>query len=184
MPVQAIGTVFRRPTYLLLATGAAATVFAFAVWLPNLPLLVQVMGHAQIAVSDKLALPISLLGAIGTNFTPLSAVYTIAIAILFGMNIALGTYFVRHRISIARQSGVATGALGLMSGVLGVGCAACGSLLLTSLLSLIGATWILSYLPLAGGEFGILGVLLLLMSLCAMAKRVQDPAVCKSYQKN
>ncbi|HQU09423.1 MAG TPA: hypothetical protein PLV25_05630, partial [Opitutales bacterium] len=71
------------------------------------------------------------------------------------------------------------GFLGIASGVLGMGCAACGSFLLTSLLSLFGASWLLSYLPLAGGEFGILGVILLAVSLYMTAKKIQNPAVCK-----
>ena len=67
----------------------------------------------------------------------------------------------------------------IVSGVLGMGCAACGSFLLTSIFSLFGASWLLSYLPLDGGEFGILGVILLAVSLYLTAKKIQNPAVCK-----
>ena len=179
MVIQALQKVFRRPTYILLALITSATVFAFAVWLPNIPLIVKVMGHPGIPLTQNLDLPISLLGSIVTNFTLLSASYTIAIAILFGLNLGMIVYFLRRKISEVRQSGITTGFLGVMSGVVGVGCAACGSFLLTSGLAFIGASGILAFLPLAGGEFGILGVILLALSIYLTAKQIQNPAVCK-----
>ncbi len=179
MVIQALQKVFRRPTYILLALITSATVFAFAVWLPNIPLIVKVMGHPGIPLTQKLDLPISLLGSIVTNFTLLSASYTIAIAILFGLNLGMIVYFLRRRINDVKQSGIATGFFGITSGVIGMGCAACGSFLLMSVLSLFGASWILSFLPLGGGEFGILGVILLTVSLYMTAKQIQNPAVCR-----
>lgn len=176
---QALQKVFRKPLYALLALIISAAVFAFAVWLPNLSLIVKIMGHPGITFSQKLSLPANLLGSIVTNFTLLSATYTILIAILFGMNVAMIVYFLKRRIDDVRQAGLGTGFLGITSGVLGMGCAACGSFLLTSILSLSGASWLLSYLPLDGGEFGILGVILLAISLYLTAKKIQNPAICK-----
>ncbi len=179
MVLQALQKVFRKPAYVLIALITSAVVFAFAVWLPNLSLIVKIMGHPGITFSQKLSLPASLLGSIVTNFTLLSATYTILIAILFGMNVSMITYFLRRRIDDVRQAGLGTGLLGITSGVLGMGCAACGSFLLTSILSLSGASWLLSYLPLDGAEFGILGVILLAVSLYLTAKKIRNPAVCK-----
>lgn len=176
---QALQKVFRKPQYALLALTTSAVIFAFAVWLPNLSLIVKVMGHPGVPFSQKFDLPISLLGSIVTNFTVLSASYTIAIAILFGINLAMIVYFLRRKIVEVRQSGITAGFLGITSGVLGMGCAACGSFLLTSGLSLVGASGILSLLPLSGGEFGILGVILLAFSIYLTAKQIQNPAVCK-----
>lgn len=179
MVFQALQKVFRKPIYALTALIVGTAVFAFAVWLPNLSLIVKIMGHPGVTFSQKLDLPISLLGSIVTNFTVLSAIYTIAIAILFGMNIAMITYFLRRRVNDVRYAGVGVGFLGIISGVLGMGCAACGSLILASIFSLSGSTWVLTYLPLTGGEFGILGVILLATSLYLTARKIQNPAVCK-----
>ena len=165
--------------YILLALITSLVVFAFAVWLPNIPLIVKVMGHPGIPLTQKLDLPISLLGSIATNFTLLSASYTIAIAILFGMNVSMIVYFLRRRVDAVRQGGIAIGFFGITSGVIGMGCAACGSFLLTSVLSLVGVSGILAFLPLNGGEFGILGVILLGASLYMTAKKIQNPAVCR-----
>lgn len=179
MLIQALQKVFGKPLYVLLALAASAAIFAFAVWLPNLPLIVKIMGHPGISFSKKFDLPVSFLSSIVTNFTPLSASYTIVIAVLFGINLAMIVYFLRRRVDEVKQTGMATGLFGITSGVIGMGCAACGSFLLTSILSLIGVSGILAFLPLNGKEFGILGLILLGVSLYTTAKKIQNPVVCK-----
>lgn len=178
MVFQALQKVFSKPAYVFSALIISVIVFIFAVWFPNFSLIVGIMGHPELSFSQKLDLPISLLGSIATNFTLLSASYTIAIALLFGINLVMMIYFLKRKINTVKQSGMATGFMGIVSGVLGMGCAACGSLLLTSGLSFIGASSILAYLPLDGGEFGILGVVLLSISIYLTAKQIQNPVIC------
>ncbi len=179
MVFQALKKVFRKPAYLVLSFGVSVVVFAFAVWFPNLSLIVKIMKHPGVSFAQKLDLPINLLGSIATNFTFFSAFSIIAIALLFGMNVAMLVFFLRRKINDARQTGIGTGFFGITSGAFGMGCSACGSFLLTSGLSLFGASWALSYLPLAGREFSILGVILLSVSLYFTAKKIQNPAICK-----
>lgn len=179
MVIQALQKVFRSPAYVVLALFISVSIFVFAVLLPNIRLVAGIVSSPNVSLLSKFELPISLLGSIGTNFTILSASYTIIIAILFGMYISMIIYFLRRRIKAIKQSGMATGILGITSGVLGVGCGACGAFLLTSFLSLIGAGGILAYLPLGGSEFGILGVILLSFALYKVAKQIENPLVCK-----
>lgn len=179
MVIQALQKVFRKPEYAIFALVVSVLVFVFAVWLPNIRLIASIVGSSSIPLLSKFELPLSLLGSITTNFTVLSATYTIAISILFGMYISMIVYFLRRRIKDIKQSGMATGFLGIASGVLGVGCGACGAFLLTSFLSLIGAGGILAFLPLGGSEFGILGVILLSFALYKVAKQIENPLVCK-----
>ena len=70
------------------------------------------------SLSERIALPVSLLGSISTNFTTLSASFVIAIAVLFGNKFGNDDFFIRHRISSVRQSGAATGFIGTVSGML------------------------------------------------------------------
>lgn len=175
--IEALVRVFKDGRYTLVALIGSAAMYAFAVWLPNLRLIVAVLS-SDASLVEKLAVPTSLLGSLATNFSLLSATYTLAIAVLFGVNIALLAYFLNHRIAEVRQSGAAVGFAGLLSGVAGVGCAACGSFLLTSGLSLIGAAGVVSFLPLGGSEFGILAVVLLVLSIYLTAKQITKPAVC------
>lgn len=179
MVIQALQKVFRKPGLVVLALIISASVFVFAVWLPNIKLVASIVSSPDVSFASKFELPLSLLGSIATNFTLLSATYTIAISILFGMYISLGVYFLRRRIRDIKQGGITTGFLGIASGVLGVGCGACGAFLLTSFLSLIGAGGILTFLPLGGSEFGILGVMLLAFALYKVAQQIENPLVCK-----
>jgi len=179
MVLQALQKVFGKPAYVILALLISALAFAVAVWLPNFRLVAGIVSSPDVPLSSKIELPISLLGSIITNFTLLSASYTIAIAVLFGIYVAMTVYFLKRRIKEVGQGGIATGFLGMTSGVLGVGCAACGSFLLTSALSLVGAGAGLTFLPLMGSEFGILGVALLAFAVYTTAKQIENPLVCK-----
>ena len=178
MLIQTLQKVFRKPVYVILALVISASMFVLAVWLPNIRLVAGIVSSSDISFVSKIKLPLSLLGSISTNFTLLSASYTIIISILFGMYIAMIIYFLRRKIKNIRQSGVATGFLGITSGVLGVGCAACGSFLLTSL-TLVGAGGVLTFLPLGGSEFGILGAILLALAVYTTSKQIENPLVCK-----
>jgi hypothetical protein len=179
MVIHALQKVLRKPAYVILALVVCVLVFVFAVWLPNIRLIVSIVSSPDVPLSSKIELPLSLLGSITTNFTLLSASYTIIIAVLFGMYIAMLFYFLKRRIKEVRHGGIATGFLGITSGILGVGCGACGAFLLTSFLSLIGAGGVLALLPLGGSEFGILGVILLALALRATAKQIENPLVCE-----
>lgn len=178
MGVRGFTHVFRNPSYIVLALVVACLVLVIAVWFPNLNLIIGVLGTSGVSLEDKIAVLISLLGSLGTNFSLLSASYTVAIAILFGMNVALLVFLGRRRLGEVQQGGVATGFLGLISGMLGIGCAACGTFLASGLFAFFGGSGALLLLPLGGSEFGILGVVLLLLSVILTARQIGSPAVC------
>lgn len=180
--IFAFAKVFRHSSYILLAFGVAVIVFAGAVWLPNIRLIVDLISTSGIPLSEKILLPLDLLKSITTNFTIFSALYTIAMAVLFGIYVAMTTYLFKRRIKQAKglkQAGMlGTGFLGLLSGVLGVGCAACGSFILTSVLALGSASGSLTLLPFGGEEFGVIGVVLLVVAISITGRQINDPQVC------
>ena len=59
-----------------------------------------------------------------------------------------------------------------------MGCAACGSVILTAFLGTIGAGGLLLLLPFHGAEFGIIGLLLLCASIRYLIKKIAEPLVC------
>jgi hypothetical protein len=179
MLLQALIKVLKRPAYATLALCVSGTVFVFFVWLPNLRLLWSFF-QSEATITEKLHLALNLLSSISTNFSLLSASYTITIAILFGIYVALLVYFLRKRIAEASQGNLVAGGgiVGIISGIFGVGCAICGSFILTTILGFTGASAVLAFLPLKGGEFGILGVTLLLIAIYFTARRIQSPAIC------
>lgn len=175
---QATKTVFCRPSYLVLGAVLAVSAFFFSVWLPNTGLIMDVFQTSSAPLGAKLKVAMSLLGGIRTNFSFLSALYTIVIAILFGMNIAMIAYYLKRRRVSAQGKEFAAGFGGLASGLLGIGCAACGSFILTTSLSFLGASAALTLLPLQGGEFGLISVGLLALSLSLISRKINDPLIC------
>jgi hypothetical protein len=180
--LQAGQKVFRMPSYAITAIVLSVAAFLFAVWLPNIGLITDVFTHSSAPLGDKLRLAATLLGSIRTNFSFLSATYTILIALLLGVNIAMVAYYLKQGVRISERGGFFAGIGGMASGALGVGCAACGSFVLTTTLSLVGASGALALLPLKGGEFGILSVVLLGASIFLISKKINDPLICKSSQ--
>lgn len=155
---------------LLISVSVSIGVFALAVWLPNLPLIAIVWGNSATPLWGKVALPLTLLSAITTNFTLLSASYTVLIAVLAGVNTALVIELIRAR--RIQAGGIMTGVSGVVAGALGLGCAACGSLILTALLGTTAGIGALAFLPFGGSEFGILGIGLLAYSTYLLVRQI------------
>jgi len=171
-------SVFFRPKYVGIASATAALVFSIAVWLPNYSLIFQIFASNSIVVSDKAGFLWGLYGSLATNFTAVSATYTVLISVLFGLNIALFTYYIKQRQGTIDGNASALGIGGLVSGFFGIGCAACGTFVLTSLLSVVGGAGALAFLPFGGEEFGVIGVGLLFYSLYKLAQMIEAPKVC------
>ncbi len=148
--------------------------------LPNFSLLKTSLLSPTIGFLDKIKLLFSFYFSITTNFTPVSATYTVLISILFALNISLLVYYIKQRQGGIKniKTGSVSGAAGLISGVLGIGCAACGTFILSSLLSLFGAAGLVAWLPFGGEEFGFIGVGLLLYSVHSLLKKLSEPKVC------
>lgn len=107
-----------------------------------------------------------------------SIVLMFLISALFALNISLLIYYLALTKSRVSKTDLGKSSFGLVLGIIGVGCASCGSLFVLSLLTFLGVGGILSALPLHGEEFGIIGVLLLLYSNYSVMKKINDPLVC------
>ncbi len=170
--------------YALLATVTSFVVFTGAVWFPNIKLIGQIFTTESISFVDTLVFLWSLYGSVATNFTGISLTYTILISLLFGVQVMLLTHYV-SRVRVKNNDNAKIGKIGvtslggLIAGTFGIGCAACGTFILTSTLTLFGATGVLAYLPFGGEEFGFLGVALLLYANYLILVKINEPLVCK-----
>ncbi len=179
MLIKTLAKVLKKPSYAGLTLIVTLVAFAFSVLLPNFSAIGAVFSSSA-NLSSKFLFLSSLFGSIKTNFTVVSATYTIIIDILFGLNIALFVYYFRKARADAKASGVGMGIGGMISGIFGIGCASCGTFVLTGLLGLFGAAGLISYLPFGGVEFGYLGVVLLAFSVYIVLKKINAPTVCKT----
>ncbi len=175
--IRALREVFGKFSYLAIALAGGLAAFTFAVWLPNFSLIANTLGNSSVPLAIKAQLLRGLFESITTNFSVFAAFSTILIAILFGANLAVIVYLVKRSGALGRGE-MATGAGGLMSGIFGVGCAACGSFVATSILSLVGAGGAIALLPFKGGEFSLLSIILLASSIYFVARRIAASPVC------
>lgn len=171
--------IFSQIKYTTIAIVTSVVVFTFAVWLPNFRLIIEILFNSSASSIEKINIIFSLFGSIQTNFSIVSASYTIAIAVLFGINVALIIYYIRDRRNANIGSGTTLSAGGLISGIFGIGCASCGTFVIGALLSIFGASVLLSYLPFGGEEFGFLGVGLLIYSSYLILNKISKPLVCE-----
>ena len=172
-----LAKIIRRPKYMLVTILVTLTMIAFAAWLPNLHLITKTMTSKTITLWQKTNLVTSLLGSLQTNFTPLSRTIMIVSATLTGIQSSLLVYYLRQSIRIQREMGVSLA--GVATSLLGVGCASCGSVVLTSLVGFGSATTVLGILPFRGREFGFLGIIILLIAISFTLKKINQPYVCE-----
>jgi hypothetical protein len=150
-----------------------------AIFVPNRLLVWFGLSHSN-GFGDAVSFLGSFYGSLFTNFTLLAAMVSVVISLLFGLNVALLIFYVR----MMRGNGgiirtVSSLSLsGLVSGFFGIGCSVCGSVILTSLLSLIGASGLLLFLPLHGEEFSFIAVGLLGYALFVLLRRIETGKVC------
>lgn len=168
--------VFNRPLYIVLALVIAVMILVFSIWLPNLSLIKNTIVSSDLLLSEKAAILWASLGAIKTNFSFMSRLFTMLISLLAGLNIAMLVYYLKRRIGLERTTG--TSVVGMFFGLVGVGCASCGSVILSSFLGIGVTGGIIGFLPLRGSEFALFGIALLLWSNYSLALKIKQPAIC------
>lgn len=164
--------------YWLLGIFMFGAVLLFAIWLPNLTFLRHVAVSPDYALAQKVSLFFASLSALSTNFSTLSRTVTIIVAVLFAVNTVLTVFYFRRRAALQREAGLSVA--GGLAGFLGIGCAACGSVILTSIFGIGATAAALNALPLRGQEFGLLSIAVLGASILLTVKKIDRQLVCSS----
>jgi len=166
-------TVFSHWRYAALAAFVALGLFLFVAWLPNRALLGFALSSETLSFW-RLVWQSPQFFVV--NETRTSAFIALAVIMLSGVNITMLVYYLKWRIHAQRGMGV--GIAGTMVGLLGIGCAACGSVILTSIFGLGAAAGFLGVLPFGGLELGVVGIAALLFSIRLLGRRIQNPEQC------
>lgn len=176
---KSLKQVFSNMRYWAIAGAGVFGFLAISAVLPNLQIMRWAIGSPVMAAGEKLYFLANVLaGGYRIDLLSFAAFFTFTIAVLFGVNIAMAAYYFKNKGIISRRDGM-TGFFGAFAGFLGVGCSACGSVVLSSLLSIVGIGSALSYLPLGGREFAILSIFLLLLSICQISRKISVPQTCQ-----
>lgn len=169
--------VFRHPLYVALAGAIALSLLLATIWLANIGFVRFTVGTEIFTTSAKVKILWSSLRIFQTGFTPFSQIIAIIIALLSGINIALLAFYFRKRVAL--QSAAGTSLLGIVIGFLGVGCTACGSVILSSLFGLTATAGFIGLFPLKGAEIGLFSILILAISIGIVAQKIQVPLACR-----
>lgn len=176
--IFSIKQVFSKPRYIVLSVIAFLFVLTLAIWLPNINFLAHTATSNLFSISEKFGILSSIFGSFGTNFTVFSRIITITLAFLFAINFSFFTYFLLRSSRLNREAGIGT--TGFILGLIGVGCASCGSVILTSFLGVSSAAGFIGVMPLKGQEFGLLSIVFLSISIYFISKKIKDPIVCNT----
>lgn len=178
--VTVLKQVFGKAEYLLLFIVTTTVILVGAIVVRNWSLLTQVIESSTLTLVQKLFFLATLVSSLDEMFGIFGSVLLILISLLFSVNLAFLVYYIRKVKKVLKGSKriQAVGIGGLVSGLLGIGCAACGSIVLTAILASVGAPGLILLLPLHGGEFGILGIVLLLFSILMLSRKIKEPLVC------
>jgi len=173
----AILTVMKNPSYLAFAFVVASGIILLMAWLPNWELLKDTILNQDTSLSYKINLTISLAGALVTNYRYVDLLLLLTSSVLAGVQTAVVSYYFKQRIKTRREAGL--GIVGIFSSMLGVGCASCGSIIITSIFGLGTTGVVVRYFPLRGMEFGIIGIAILVISLVMTIRKIEAGDECE-----
>jgi len=174
--LKAFKDVFSHPSYIILAALGAFVIFAVANFMPNFGFLGAIV-TGDLSIGYKLAIIWSMLDYVRTNSTLAPFVMIILVSILAGIDIALAIFYTRRKIVTDRAAGF--GMLGIVGGFFGIGCSACGSVVLSSLIGVGASGQLVGILPLHGLEFSIASLIILIASIVYLAKHIENPKSCR-----
>ncbi len=174
---RALATVFRQWRYIVLTVTVAMLLFLLVAWIRNFWFLWYVFTTPAFSWGTRFSLLSGTFAMFRLNTTLPRLVLSVTLVVLAGINVSLLVFYLKRRLTQA--GGVGTSLLGTVLGVLGIGCASCGSVILTLLIGFSATASFLGLLPLRGAEFGLAGVTLLLGSIYLTAKKINNPVLCK-----
>jgi hypothetical protein len=155
--------VLSLPLYALLAVFVAVAALSTFTLSRNLGFVRAVVIFGGGDLVGRLRALLGLYPGFAGGYSTAAATLIVLTAALVGLNVALATYHFReHGLGAREGSGSVAG---VVLGVLGAGCAACGSAMLAGLLGLLGVGVGLTALPLHGLEFSLLAVGVTLLSV-------------------
>ncbi|MDY6775593.1 MAG: hypothetical protein SV253_05880 [Halobacteria archaeon] len=151
------------PAYAVLAVVAGFVGLNVLVISQNMALFLDTVVTGSLPLGARLGILQGLYPFVSPSYPFVMSAFILAVAGLFGVNLSMLAYhFKENGVSVREGSG---SVVGLVLGVLGAGCAACGTAVLAGILSVFGVVGGLAFLPFDGVEFSVLAAVALLVSV-------------------
>lgn len=130
--------IFARPQYILLVVFGAFLASGLILWSLNLSLVRYILFEAPLTLLQKLDFFFDVYKNLYTTYSGVQGTGIALFSLLFGINLALLVFVLKHRNikSIPKKSGL--GGFGLA--IIGGGCIACGTSIITPIIATFGAT--------------------------------------------
>ena len=170
-------TLFKKKDSKIIFSISTLLIFLGYFFLENWQPASQVFSLDMLPVTKRVSLFLSTL--FNTNiFIELNILFlVVAVAIFSGLVISLLYTYVKIREKILLRQGLYSG-FGMIFAIFGLGCAACGTVLLQTIFSLFGFGELLAIFPYHGIEVGYLGLTLLIINAYTLSYRLGTPLVC------
>jgi hypothetical protein len=171
-------SIFSQGRYVVLASLVSWVIFSLIMWLPNTAAIATVWQSHD--VWALIVFLLSLYAGVFTVYSWFTGLSVLLLSVLLGVQLALLMHFIRSRQATAgtvvRVKLLSVGST--VAAAFGIGCAACGSLLLSSLLATVGGAAFMLWLPLHGGELSVIAVAVLLYSCWRLLREIGKVSVC------
>lgn len=131
-----------KPSYLLLAFGFSVVFYQLIFWMLNIGLFQYLMLSPTVGLAEKFMVVVGSYGGVFGTPTSWLAIILFVVSILQGVAVAALVYSIKRERamnkSIVKDLG-GTGVAGVLA-IMGLGCAACGTSLITPILTFFFAT--------------------------------------------
>lgn len=168
----AIGRLLLRPAYLIAAVLIALLTLGVVLWAFNLNLLRYILSEPTLMVIERLWFLVSIYGSVLTNFESLVAVSLVLFSALFGINLAALIFVIKQKGKIVSSGGKSAG--GIITAIIGAGCAACGTSIISPVLAALGASGSIALAQSVGLAINIASIIIMFFSIYASGKLVAN----------
>jgi hypothetical protein len=169
-----MGIVFKNPLHVVCALLLALCIFFGPGIFQSVYLFKLIAEEPDTTVLHAFSESLALIWSVTADLDTTTLVINAAVAILIGTNLVLSWYYFEEYGRLSKTLRTA-GLLGTLSGLIGAGCAACGSLAFVPLLTFLGGVGLLDSLPLHGNEISLIGIVLLVTSMVLQARAIRNP---------
>lgn len=165
--------IFRNAHYSFLALIVATLAFFSVTIFSQLRLLIGIIPDGGVTLSEKVSIILAISYGAITEIT-FNSLLTAVIAALFSISVAGITYYFRLYKATSVSAVSAFSAGGVVSGIVALGCASCGSLIVGFLASFFSASSLLIFIPYQSTVLGIISILMLLASLYLLDRKLRS----------
>ena len=176
--LQKLWHIYSRPLNWVITLFIIFVIFTAIVMINNYAFIQTILASDNLSWVSKLKAVLISYQSLNATISMFSVVSITSLCILFGVQtMVIISVFNERRKSFPLRGG-ALGIFGMISGLFGAGCAACGSIFLGSIFASGATLAVLSWLPFGGEELGVVGMIVILFSLWKLLGFYKSPMTC------